>query len=84
MDVGGIINLIFTVLTFAIIGRSLTSWFDPGMRSSVGRLLFEVTEPIIAPIRQVMPSMGMIDLSPMVAILLLQVLQRILLTALYG
>jgi len=84
MDVGGLLNFVFTILTFAIIGRALTSWFDPGMRSSIGRLLFEVTEPIIAPIRRVMPSMGMIDLSPMIAILLLQVLRTVLLTALYG
>jgi YggT family protein len=84
MDIGGIVDLIFTVLTIAIIGRALTSWFDPGMRSSVGRVLFEVTEPIISPIRRVVPSMGMIDLSPMIALILLQVLRQILLSALYG
>lgn len=84
MDIGGIVDLVFTVLTVAIIGRALTSWFDPGMRSSIGRVLFEVTEPIISPIRRVLPSMGMIDLSPMIALVLLQVLRQILLSALYG
>ncbi len=80
-SVPGLINLVLTLLTFAIIGRALLSWFDPGMRSSVGRFLYEVTEPIIAPIRRVVPSMGMFDISPIIALFLIQALQRMLLQA---
>ena len=72
------VNLVVTVLSIAIIGRALMSWFDPGMQSPVGRLLHQVTEPIIAPIRQVVPSMGMLDLSPMVALILLWILRAML------
>lgn len=80
-SVADLINLVLTLLTFAIIGRALLSWFDPGMRSSVGRFLYEVTEPIIAPIRRVVPSMGMFDISPIIALFLIQALQRMLLQA---
>lgn len=73
-----LIDLVFTAMTFAIIGRSLLSWVDPGMRSPVGQFLIKVTEPIIAPIRQVIPSLGMFDISPIIALLLLQVVQRML------
>lgn len=40
--------------------------------------LHEITEPILAPLRQVLPRFGMIDLSPMVAIILLSVIGRLI------
>jgi YggT family protein len=73
-SIASFVNLVITVLSVAIIGRALLSWFDPGMRTMVGRLLRDVTEPIIAPIRQVMPRMGMLDLSPIVALVLLRLI----------
>ncbi len=45
--------------------------------SSLYQLLFRVTEPIIDPFRRVMPRAGMIDLSPMMAILALLVMQQL-------
>jgi YggT family protein len=76
-SIASFVNLVITVLSIAIIGRALLSWFDPGMKTMVGRLLRDVTEPIIAPIRQVMPRMGMLDLSPIVALVLLQLISRL-------
>jgi YggT family protein len=73
-----LLNLVLTVLEFAIIGRALISWVDPTMNSSVARILVQVTEPIIAPLRRVLPTAGMIDFSPLVAILLIFVLQQML------
>jgi YggT family protein len=81
LDLVSIIDWIFTVLTIALIGRALLSWFDPGMRSTLGRLLVDVTEPIVGPIRRVVPSLGMLDISPIIAILLLQLLRRLLISA---
>ena len=77
-DILTVFNFVFTALTFAIIGRSLISWVDPGMRTPVGQFLSKITEPIIRPIRQVVPSIGMFDVSPIIALLLLQVIQRLL------
>jgi YggT family protein len=76
-SIASFINLVIFALSVAIIGRALFSWFDPGMKTMVGRLLRDVTEPIIAPIRQVMPRMGMLDLSPIVALVLLQLISRL-------
>lgn len=73
-----LVDLIFTAATFLVIGRALLSWFDPGLRSSVGRLLVQVTEPIIGPIRRVVPSIGMIDISPIIAIFVLQILRQLI------
>jgi YggT family protein len=80
-DLAGLISFIFTILSIAIIGRALLSWFDPTMRTPVGRILYDVTEPIIAPIRRVVPSLGMFDISPIIALVLLQMLSRLLVNA---
>lgn len=83
-DLASFINLVVTVFSFAIIGRALLSWFDPGMQTPVGRFLRDITEPIIAPIRQVMPRFGMFDLSPIVALLLLRLIGTLINNALVG
>ena len=70
------------ILTYALIGRALLSWFDPGMQWGISRILADVTEPLIAPIRRVVPQIGMIDISFIVAIILIQVLERLLRQAL--
>jgi YggT family protein len=77
-----IISYLFNALTLLIIARALLSWIDPGMRSSVGKILVDITEPLIGPIRRMMPSAGGIYFSPIVAIILLQFVERIVLQAL--
>lgn len=72
------LSLLLDILTYAIIGRALVSWFDPGFGNPISRFLFEVTEPILRPIRSVMPGNMMIDFSPIIAILLLRLLQGML------
>ena len=81
-DLASLVNLFFTVLTFIVVGRALLSWFDPGMRTSIGQILVQITEPMLAPIRRLMPSTGVIDLSPIILIIGLQVVSRILVQAL--
>ncbi|GBD23455.1 hypothetical protein HRbin29_01121 [bacterium HR29] len=65
------------ILTWAIIARALMSWLPIDPSSSLYQLLFRVTEPIIEPIRRVLPPMGFIDLSPLAAILLLWMMQSL-------
>ena len=82
-DITGILSLLFTVLSIAVIARALLSWFDPTMRFPISQLIVDLTEPIIAPIRRVVPPIGgMIDLSPIVALILLQVIERVIISSL--
>lgn len=64
------------MLLIAIFIRVIFSWiaFDPGNPLYV--VIHDITEPILAPIRQIMPRIGMIDLSPMVASFLLILLAQ--------
>ncbi len=75
---------VLNIFSFALLGRAILSWFDPGGRWAISRILADVTEPVIAPIRRVMPQMGMIDLSFIVAFILVRVLQTLLARALLG
>jgi YggT family protein len=75
------INLLFQALFFAILGRVLISWVDPMGNMRVTQVLREITEPILAPIRSVLPNFGMLDLSPLVAMLLLNLIQSLILRA---
>jgi YggT family protein len=72
------------LLTFALIGRALLSWIDPRMQWSISRILADITDPVIAPLRRVIPPIGMIDISFIVAILLIQMLMRLLQQAMYS
>ena len=73
------IQLFFTVLWMLVIGRVLLSGIDPRMEGPVARFLFETTEPLLAPIRRILPSTGMIDLAPLVLLLGLGVNVRMVL-----
>mgnify|MGYP000713447422 CR=1 FL=1 len=65
------------MLTWAIVARSLLSWLPIDQSSSLYQMLYRATEPIIEPIRRVMPNTGMIDLSPMAAIIVLIVMGQL-------
>jgi YggT family protein len=69
------LTLIFLqVLMWAIVARSLLSWFPMDPSNPLVQLLNAVTEPILQPLRRIVPRMGMIDITPMAAILILIVL----------
>jgi len=63
-----------TMLTWAVIARALLSWFPIDQGSPLYQLLYRVTEPIMEPLRRFMPQTGMMDLSPMAAIVVLLVM----------
>ncbi|HUX85412.1 MAG TPA: YggT family protein [Chloroflexota bacterium] len=78
------VNLLFNILTFAILIRALISWFPIAPDSAFVRLLDDVTEPILAPMRQVVPRLGMFDITPIVAMFALQIIQQIIVSGLTG
>ena len=73
------VQILGMVLWISILIRALMSWFMPASGSGFSRVLHDITEPILAPIRRVLPPLGGIDLSPLLAIVLIQVVQYFLL-----
>ena len=71
------IELLCEVLTLAIFVRVILSWFmtRPNMLTII---LDKITDPILAPLRRIIPRAGMFDFSPLVAIILLQLIARLI------
>ncbi len=72
-----LIWILCQVLTIAIIVRALMSWFPIDRRNGFVVLLDQITEPVLGPLRRIVPMIGMIDITPIVAILLLMVVQQL-------
>ena len=72
------LRLLCEVLTIAIFLRIVLSWFSPGPTNILVNILYQVTEPILAPLRRIIPRVGMLDFSPMAAIILLQLMVYLL------
>ena len=75
------VDVLATVLSIALIGRVVVSWLNVGPSSPmypIVSILYQISEPILAPIRNVLPKFGMLDLSPMVAIILINIVKRVL------
>ena len=72
-----LVDLLFTVYIFVIIGRTFLSWVQVDPYNPVVEWIFRLTEPVLAPIRNLLPSTGTIDWSPTVALFLLIILRQI-------
>lgn len=73
-----IISTILSLLTYAIIIRALLSWIKPNPNNPLVRLLIKVTDPIMRPLERIIPPLGGLDISPFIAIILIQLVQRFL------
>ena len=79
------IHLVLQIFLFALLGRIVLSWFPPsgpGALETIRMLLFRITEPVLAPIRNLLPpvrigAMGL-DLSPLIVFLVLEILMAAL------
>jgi YggT family protein len=70
-------DLVLQTLWWVVLGRVLISWFDPAGSGRIARILIEMSEPILAPLRRILPPLGGIDWSPLATMLLLQFLRRL-------
>jgi len=69
------LNLLFNALYLLIFVRVILSWLPNLQTSKLAEFVLEVTDPILRPIQKIIPSFGGIDISPIIAFLLLQLLQ---------
>jgi YggT family protein len=72
------LGLLLNILWFAILIRVILSWFPVDPSNPIVRIIFEITEPVLAPFRRVIPRIGMFDLSPLAAFLVISFLSQAL------
>ncbi len=78
---GNFISLLCQVLVMAIFARAVVSWFPISKDHPLVVILHQVTEPVLEPLRRIIPTIGMIDITPLVAMILLQAIASIAATA---
>jgi YggT family protein len=70
---------VLRVYFIVLFARIILSWFpiQPGTTmASIANIIYELTEPVLGPVRRLIPSFGMLDISPIVVFIALQILER--------
>ncbi len=78
-----VLDIALSLYMWIIIIRALLSWVNPDPYNPIVRFLYGITEPVLYRLRRVIPPIGGIDLSPMVAILAIIFLKQFLIPVLY-
>jgi YggT family protein len=73
-----IIGALCDVLTFAIVARALLSWFPIRYDNPVVVFLNQITEPFLLPLRRVIPRIGPVDITPLIAVIVLQIIRAVI------
>lgn len=79
-----IVNTAFNVLVWLIIGRCILSFIRHDPYNPLIKFVYDVTEPIMAPFRRIIPATGGIDFSPIIAVLAISLIQKIVIDLLYA
>ncbi|MDA8096917.1 MAG: YggT family protein [Desulforudis sp.] len=77
-----VINIAFQVYIYIIFARIILSWIRHDPYNPVFRFIYDLTEPFLSIFRRIIPPLGMIDLSPIVALIALHVLRWVILSLL--
>jgi YggT family protein len=71
----GVLGLLVNIYFFALLAVIILSWVAPGSNHPAIHLLYQVTEPVMAPFRRALPAMGGLDFSPILVFILINVIQ---------
>jgi YggT family protein len=71
----GVVGLLVNIYFFALLAMIILSWIAPQSRNPAVFLLFQITEPVMAPFRKALPAMGGMDFSPILVFILINVIQ---------
>lgn len=68
---------VISLYSYVVFARVLISWFNPNPYNPIVDAIYRLTEPVLTPIRRILPPLGGFDLSPLVVFFILNFLQRI-------
>ncbi len=77
-----LVQLLFGLYVIVLLARVLLSWVQVDPRNPIVNLINQLTEPLLAPIRRLLPQGGGLDFSPMVALIAVLVVEQIVLSVL--
>ena len=73
-----VLGLLVKIYFFALLAMIILSWIAPGSSNPAIYLLYQITEPVAAPVRRLLPNMGGIDFSPILLFILINIVQIVL------
>ncbi len=79
-----LISLATKVYSLLIIGRVIVSWVNPDPNNAIVNFIFRVTEPVLAPVRSVIPAFGGLDFTPILVLVGIQLLESVVVKLLLG
>ena len=79
-----LVQLASWVFSLLIIVRVIMSWVSPDARNQIVVIVHRITEPVLAPVRNLLPAMGGIDFSPLLVLIAVQVAEQVLIRVLIG
>jgi YggT family protein len=71
----GLVGLVVNIYFFALLAMIIASWVAPASRHPALLLLFQLTEPVMAPFRRMLPNMGGLDFSPILVFILINIIK---------
>lgn len=82
-SLAALLHLVLNIYIWILIARAIISWVSPDPSNPIVRFLYRVTEPVLRPVRNLLPLQGLgLDLSPMIVLLIIYVLDRFLVSSL--
>lgn len=73
----GVTGLFLNIFFYALIISVILSWVAPGSHNPGAELVNQITEPLLAPLRRILPSMGGLDISPILAFMIIKLLDML-------
>jgi len=84
LSLAELISLLLNVFLFAILIQVVVSWINPGTYNPAISLLYSLTEPVLRPCRRLLPAMSGIDLSPLLAMIAIQLIKMLVLPPIFA
>jgi YggT family protein len=79
----GVLNIVLTIAMVVVIARAILSWVSPDPHNPIVRVINQLSEPILFPVRRWVPYFGGIDFSPIIVLMIIFFLDEFLVNSLY-
>ena len=79
----GVLNIMLTIAMVVVIARAILSWVSPDPHNQIVRIINQLSEPILFPVRRRVPYFGGIDFSPIIVLMIIFFLDEFLVNSLY-
>ena len=78
-----VMEFVINIYMYIIIARAIISWVNPDPYNPIVRFLYQATEPVLSRVRRMLPTMGGLDLSPLIVLIVIVFLQKFVINSIF-